>query len=62
MSGAQVALGTILGMTLRGNSATLLIDAYIMLRKILVDVSIRVVDVVFIQNKVSASTPRPLFG
>ncbi|MDA1189761.1 MAG: hypothetical protein O2854_08825 [Chloroflexi bacterium] len=60
MSGAKVPLLGIVGMTLRGNPAQLLVDAYIVLRKIPVEVSIQEVEVVYIQNKMRASTPEAL--
>ena len=59
-SGAPVPLLGIVGMRLRGNPPMLLIDAFIKLRKIPVDTSIQEVEVVFIQNKVRASTPDAL--
>ncbi len=60
MSGAKVPLLGIVGMTLRGNPAQRLVDAYIILRKIPVDVSIHEIEVVYIQNRVKASTPEAL--
>ena len=56
-SGAPVPLLCIVGMRLRGNPPMLLIDAYIKLRKMGVDVSIAIVEVVYITNKGKARTP-----
>lgn len=56
-SGAAVPLAAVVGMRLRGNPPMLLIDAFIQLRKTSVMVGINVVEVVYIANKMKASSP-----
>ncbi|MFC1497756.1 hypothetical protein ACFLS1_04670 [Verrucomicrobiota bacterium] len=55
-SGAAVSMPYIIGMRLRGNPPMLLIDAYIKLKKQSVPTFIQEVEVVYIANKVKAST------
>ena len=56
LSGAPISLAAILGLRLRGNSPTLLADAYVTLVKMGVSVDIQEVEVVYITNKTKAST------
>ena len=60
LSGAGVPLACVLGMRLRGNQPMLLVDAYIILRKRDIDVSMSMVEVVYITNRTRASTPEAL--
>jgi uncharacterized protein YqfA (UPF0365 family) len=59
-SGAAVPLANIVGMRLRGNPPMLLVDAFILLRKHEVDVSIDMVEVVYVTNRTRASSPEAL--
>lgn len=57
---APVSLLHMLGMKLRNSPPRLLIDAYVILKKIPVEVSIDCVEVVYIQNKRSADNAEKL--
>jgi uncharacterized protein YqfA (UPF0365 family) len=59
-SGAPVSLLSILGMRLRGNSPTLLIDAYIALRRAGVNATVSAVEGIYIDNRTRVRTSQDL--
>lgn len=60
LHGTPVTVFDVIGMRLRGNRASLLVDAYILLRRAGIPATIRDVETLYIDNKFQIETPQDL--